>query len=186
MIKKFLFKRHTVMTKESKQKGLTLAETLMVIAVGAVAIVSGTLLFMDALSSQKLNKATTDLATISSQMGSAFQSSPTFGATGTNLVTFAIDSQNVPPDMIVGTTIRHAWGGNVDLISRSDKLEIIFQNMTKEDCINLISRTGTNTQGGGIEQIRIGGGAPTDLPISPVAAQAACSDGIDIGWLYAK
>lgn len=186
MIRNFLLKRHKAMNEADKQAGLTLAETLMVIAVGAVAIVSGTLLFMDALSSQRLNKAYTDLTTIATQMGNAFAMQSTYGTAGEDLESFAIESGNVPADMVTGTSLTHAWGGGVQVVSRVTQLEIVFEDLSTENCINMIARTGADTQGAGIEEIRIGSGAPTLLPITPVQAQAACSDGIDVGWLYSK
>ena len=97
--------------RRARQAGLTLAETLLVLAIGALAIVGGTLLYLQATAGNKLNTGINQFVTLQSGIRSLYAGQSTYTGLTNTLMT---DSNAAPSDMAVGSgDIRNAWGGDV-------------------------------------------------------------------------
>ena len=167
--------------RSTAQKGLTLAETLMVLAIGAVAIVGGTILYMQASRNSKMNAGIIQLATLSSQVRTTFSGQSSYGDAG-SIVAPLLAANAVPPDMrITGntTTLRNAWGGNTTVasISSGTQFTITFNNVPADACVRLPT-INAGSVGGAFASVTING-TDMPMPVQIAAASARCVDRTD-------
>ena len=160
-----------------RQAGLTLAETLMVLAIGAVAIVGGTILYMQATNANKRNAGVIQLTALAGQIRSLHSGTPSFGDGAMEPVLVAANA--VPPDMrIAGNTtgFRNAWGGSVNVaaIASGSQFTITFRAVPADGCVTLASLN--SGAGGGAYQGVSVNGQPLTLPVNVSTAAGACKD----------
>jgi len=178
--------------RQQRQAGLTLAETLLVLAIGALAIVGGTLLYLQATGSNKLNQGINQFVTLQSGIRSLYAGQPNFSGLTTTIVTSA---NAAPPDMIVSAgTLRNAWGGAVTVANSTDQFTISSARIPKNSCVKMVTLNPGGTGGSGINQIAAPGGTFTStgsgssvIPVSATAAIAACNgsgDSNTITWTF--
>lgn len=172
--------------RRARQAGLTLAETLLVLAIGALAIVGGTLLYLQATAGNKLNTGINQFVTLQSGIRSLYAGQSTYAGLDNTLMT---TSNAAPSDMTVGTgDIRNAWGGDVTVndTNTSNQFQITFVQVPNNACVKLATLNPGGTGGSGLAGVNVGGG---DLvpPISTASAVASCagaSDSNTIIWTF--
>jgi type II secretory pathway pseudopilin PulG len=184
-------------SRRQRQAGLTLAETLLVLAIGALAIVGGTLLYLQATGSNKLNQGINQFVTLQSGIRSLYAGQPNFAGLNTTVVTQA---NAAPPDMTVTLgTLRNAWGGAVVVAvpAGNDTFTIESTRIPKNSCAKLVSLNPGGGGGSGITTIAVDsdasatfsatGSGSTLIPVVATAAVAACqsaTDSITITWTF--
>lgn len=177
-----LKKRREMMRQKIRQAGLTLAETLMVIAVGAVAIVSGTLLFMNAMDGTRIQDAVNGLQALRTEVSSLYGTAVSVG-TGDITETILRGGQ-VPANMNAGDSITHFWDGEVTIEGAGPNFNVTFEGLPDSVCVQMFSRTAS--EGGGL--IRIGiNGTTQEAPFDPAFAATNCDGGDnDVVWTFRK
>jgi hypothetical protein len=165
------------------QAGLTLAETLMVIAVGAVAIVSGTLLFMDVTRSTKVNDAFAGLMALRTNTQTLYGANPPPDGDVTQVV---IDAGSAPGKLLSGDHMRHPWGGEVTVRARDPGFEAVFADLPEEPCVRVVAMAGQKRDEAGIQTIKIGAAAPQPLPVDLAVTTAQCAGGADVTFFYTR
>lgn len=186
--------KQIALSRRQRQAGLTLAETLLVLAIGALAIVGGTLLYLQATGSNKLNQGINQFVTLQSGIRSLYAGQPNFNGLTTTIVTSA---NAAPPDMTVTNgVLRNAWGGavTVNIGASVDQFIISSANVPKNACTKLVSLNPGGTGGSGINQISVPGAtfsaSGTGSSAIPVAATAAiagysgANDSNTITWTF--
>ena len=184
-------------SRRQRQAGLTLAETLLVLAIGALAIVGGTLLYLQATGSNKLNQGINQFVTLQSGIRSLYAGQPNFAGLTTTVITKA---NAAPPDMTVSAgTLRNAWGGtvNVAVVAGNAAFTIVSNRIPKNACAKLVSLNPGGGGGSGITTILVNGTTATTfsatgtgttlIPVIATAAVTACqsaTDSITITWTF--
>lgn len=185
--------KQTLLSRRQRQAGLTLAETLLVLAIGALAIVGGTLLYLQATGSNKLNQGINQFVTLQSGIRSLYAGQPNFTGLTTTIVTTA---NAAPPDMTVTNgVLRNAWGGAV-VVSGAliDRFTIQSAAVPRNACVKLVTLNPGGTGGSGINQIAAPGATFSStgtgslvIPVSATAAVTACNgagDSNTITWTF--
>lgn len=183
------------MKRRARQAGLTLAETLLVLAIGALAIVGGTLLYLQATAGNKLNTGINQFVTLQSGIRSLYAGQSNYLNLTSTLVT---TSNAAPSDMVVNAaagTMRNAWGGAVTVVAAggNDQFTVTFAAVPTNACVKLITLNPGGSGGSGLVSITTapGGGsfdaASGNIPVTTSAAVAACQSAIDantIVWTF--
>lgn len=172
--------------RRARQAGLTLAETLLVLAIGALAIVGGTLLYLQATAGNKLNTGINQFVTLQSGIRSLYAGQSTYTGLTNTLMT---DSNAAPSDMAVGSgDIRNAWGGDVTVaeFSAGNQFQITFERVPNNACVKLATLNPGGTGGSGLASVTVTG---TELlpPISTASAVTECAGTADsntILWTF--
>ena len=184
-------------SRRQRQAGMTLAETLLVLSIGALAIVGGTLLYLQATGSNKLNQGINQYVTLQSGIRSLYAGQPNFAGLTTTVVT---DANAAPPDMTVSRgTLRNAWGGAVfaGIGATVDTFFIRSSRIPSNACSKLVSLNPGGAGGSGLNQIIVNatasttfsstGTGSTAIPVAATAAVAACQSAVDavtITWTF--
>lgn len=104
-----------------------------------------------------------------------------------------IRARAVPSDFINGSNIINPWNGAVNVLlaqvgAQVDSIDIQFEAVPRDVCIELTSRNTNITSGTGLTQITIdNGGAPvvvTDFPYLPSTAAADCLAVNIVTWRF--
>jgi len=144
------------------QAGLTLVEVLLVLAIAAVAIVGGTILFSTASTNQRITQTVGHVSTLASGIRRMYSTQAQY--TGVDEA-FALQNDIVPTDMAVGTTaIRNAFGGQVGIqASGTNDLNfaITFENVPNGACVELVQAFVTQGAGNTSGVVGFGVGAGT-------------------------
>ncbi|MBV6632817.1 MAG: hypothetical protein KI792_07275 [Alphaproteobacteria bacterium] len=176
----------TATKRRVRQAGLTLAETLLVLAIGALAIVGGTLLYLQATAGNKLNTGINQFVTLQSGIRSLYAGQSNYAGLTDTLLTKA---NAAPSDMVVSTgTLRNAWGGDVVAATATggDQFTILFEQVPNNACVKLITLNPGGTGGSGLADVDVGG-TSIALPVTTATAVGACNsaaDDNDITWTF--
>ncbi|GAB5387248.1 MAG: type 4a pilus major pilin PilS [Alphaproteobacteria bacterium] len=171
--------------KARHQRGLTLAETLLVLAIGTVAIVGGTILYLQASGAQRINETVNNLNALQGQIAGLYTTQPGYGSA--EFSNQLIQAGIVPVSMVVGSgaaaTMRNAWGGAVEVhpTNGGSGYRISYDNIPRDACVSLL----TKLAGGGQSSLlgfSVGSGAaPTggnpvqSPPVSIADALQTCA-----------
>lgn len=165
--------------RRRSQAGLTLVEVLLVLAIAAVAIVGGTVLFSAASETQKTNQTLSDLNALSAGVRTLFNTQPDYGAVATDLVPLLANAGKIPANMRTATnTITDQFGGNVTVVSQGGSFDVTMPGVPQAPCVTILNTLGSTTGGANIVSIETGdANYGTDaFPIDIVEANAACTD----------
>lgn len=160
----------SVSTVRSRSRGLTLTETVLAIAVGAVVLVGGVMMYMGAVGNNQLNDANTQLQATVSGVRQLYAGQSTY-ASLTNAV--AIAGRIFPAAMVDGGSVRNPWKGDVTVTGAASSFTVQFARVPQDSCAKLISMN-TSGMGGAVQGITVNG-STVALPIDPAAATAACN-----------
>ena len=183
----------TVAKRRARQAGLTLAETLLVLAIGALAIVGGTLLYLQATAGNKLNTGINQFVTLQSGVRSLYAGNSNYAGLDTKLMT---EANAAPNDMVNGTLLRNAWGGTVTVdasLANDQGFEMVFASVPNNACVKLITLNPGGSGGSGLVKIvtapegKTFDAATGNIPVSTADAVAAClgpNDANTITWTF--
>ena len=173
----------TVAKRRARQAGLTLAETLLVLAIGALAIVGGTLLYLQATAGNKLNTGINQFVTLQSGIRSLYAGTSNYTGLSTKLLT---EANAAPNDMVNGTLLRNSWGGTVTAaasLANDQGFQVVFAAVPNNGCVKLITLNPGGSGGSGLVKIVTAPGGNTfqagdgSIPVQTAAAVAACNSG---------
>ncbi len=162
-----------------RQAGLTLVEVLLVLAIAAVAIVGGTVLFGQASDTQKTTQTMNDLNALAANVKTLFNTQADYGAANTNLVPSLAAADKIPANMRTGANlIQDQYGGNVTVISQQDAFEVTMPAIPQGACVTILTTLGSTASAGNLDEIRtdsqtytVAGG---DFPLDVTESTAAC------------
>lgn len=101
----------------------------------------------------------------------------------------AISAHAVPTDFINGTNIVNPWNGNVTIAlaqagTQIDSIDVTYDSMPKDVCIELTSRNTNVTTGTGLTRLLIGTTTVTSFPYLPSTASTDCQTINSVTWRF--
>ncbi|MBQ8661775.1 MAG: hypothetical protein IJ482_05575 [Alphaproteobacteria bacterium] len=169
----------------SEQSGRSMVEMLGVLAIIGVLSVGGISGYSKAMAKFKLTKAQDQLTMLLMNIRTAYATSPSYAGLDAKA---AVDYNLAPSDMITGTSLHNAFGGEVVLATANNNLNfsITFEGLGKETCASLAS-TDWGTDGLVSIALTTGSYNVDALPISLPTAFSGCSAATasnSITWTY--
>jgi prepilin-type N-terminal cleavage/methylation domain-containing protein len=154
-----------------RQRGLTLIEVLVSLAIFAVVVGGAIALFGSASSSQSTTQMTSDLNAIRSSTKSLYFGQGGYGST--SLTEVLINSKKVPATMSISGTapsrvITHPLNGTVAVTGSSSSFTVTATSMPTAVCIGLATMTGWDS-------VKVGTATARTPPVSPAQASTDCS-----------
>lgn len=139
--------------KMKKQKGLTLVELSIALAIGAVITIVGIIFATDALKESRISAEAARMNSIVMKARAAFANTAYANLdTGANTTVSAAQLGVFPKDMLNNAAqdpstiqsgeIINRWGGEVVLgrDSASRLLRVVYPNIPREDCVEFVNR----------------------------------------------
>ncbi len=149
---------------ESEQSGRSMVEMLGVLAIIGVLSVGGIAGYSKAMAKFKLTKAQDQLTMLLMNIRTAYATSPSYsGISSSNAIAYNL----APSDMISGTSLHNAFGGEVIISSggtSNTKFAITFNGLGKETCASLAS---TDWGTDGLVGINISAASTTSASFTP-------------------
>jgi prepilin-type N-terminal cleavage/methylation domain-containing protein len=164
------------------QRGFSLLELLLVVAVGAVLILAGLGAYRLVSENNNTNQATRLITTLKQQVQQAYQGQASYGS-GAGIVDDLVSLRALPSDLAtVGTgdtmTAKGMFGA-ITIIGNATNFSIAFANVPKGACIRLAQQF-TPQNANDFVSLSVGSTALTQASpataFSQVAMAAACSD----------
>ncbi len=176
----------------ARQRGMSLMEILLVIAIVAFLIVGGLTLFIQAQNQGQSQRAQQQLTNLAASIRSVYSGSPSYDGLTTQIL---YQTNAVPEDMMMEdeNTILNAFGGPVTLSEGTQcggttdgEFCITFENLPQTACQQLATaRIGfvgvAGAQGGGAQAVNADN-APLTVP---QAAQICTDDNMDLTFRFA-
>ena len=168
---------------KQKQKGFSLLELLLVVAVGAILILAGLAIYRNVTSQTQVNEASRLLNVLKQETQKLWQGESTYGAVGDNMNAILINSNAVPTAYAAAGSadINSPFDQPVDVISQGNTFDIEFTNVPQGACINMGRMYTENDPD--FAQVDIGGTVLTAPTITDV--DAACdAAGSTMTWSF--
>lgn len=160
--------RTIVTTDHDKEKGaITVAETLIALGIGATVLALVFAGIPALVNARNSSAAVNGLTQIAVAVRSTFSSRSDFTGLTIDLVK---NLSGFPPSFIAGTSVKHPWGGEIDVlpVSGTDQFSISFKEMPADGCTAI-----TTTTIDLVKAIKIGATtvnlSPADKEVSKVA-----------------
>ncbi len=180
------FKTKKSFLRRLKERGLTLIEAAMVLAIVTLVIAGVMLFFQNASNNNKINSTLAQIAAVQSSVQSMFNGQPTYNGLTTAIIA---DSNTLPSKMIgAASTIKHAFNGDLALaaVNADTQYSITIDGIPQEPCARLLSQDlGRGMQS--VDQTNGGAGGPfPQRAATPAEAQADCVNLDDniITWIF--
>jgi len=167
--------------KRHRQRGASLLEGIAYLGIAAMVVMGAIALLRTAFGSANANTTLEQLSSIQTGARKLYMTTQgNYGAVALDGPVIAAGA--VPQGMSVNTansTITNAWGGAVTLMGGNTNFTISYANVPQDVCVDTL--TGTTTS---FTQVAVNGAPAVQTPVSPVDAQAACSNaaGNTIVW----
>lgn len=164
-----------------KSLGITLIETLLALAVGAVVVIGAIAFYISATSDNQQTAANRQLQAIVGNVRTLYSGQSTYAGL-TN--TLAISARAVPAEMVNGTGgLTNPWKGVVTLgaSATGDFFTIQYAGVPKDACVKTLSMNNSGS-GGSAQKITVNGTvrydatAATATPITPATAVTFCAN----------
>jgi hypothetical protein len=186
---------------ESRRRGLSLVETSIVLAVGALIIGAIFATLAPSRNQSTVNQASDELNTVVANVRDLYngQGVPTVGSCANFPATataVAATTGIFPREMISGAITNNVWntasGTSTALVylcgSNPVRLVVRYSGIPKKACIAALIRTSSQGAGMGLLQINVGGTAMTldraSGNITLANATTSCVDGATVDWYY--
>lgn len=126
---------------KKRQKGFTLVELGIVVAIGAVIIGIGLIVVPSLLASTRANAEISELPTVATKIQRAYANQPNYsGMTHAAVVNLKV----FPDNQVSGTTVTNRWGGGVTvavnatgIVSANDSFTITSTGIPEDECVQL-------------------------------------------------
>lgn len=171
---------------KNRKRGLTLMEVAMVLAIVGIVIAAALLYYNSANTARQTTAALGQLAQIQTSVRSLYAGQSNYsGISATNLA----NSDALPASMISGTTIRHAFNGNVTIEPATTSgggansgFTVTFANVPQDACKQML----TKDLGRGLYSAGVGTPAvQPNLPFTLTAATTACGNTYNsVQWTF--
>ncbi|MBS1196294.1 MAG: prepilin-type N-terminal cleavage/methylation protein [Proteobacteria bacterium] len=125
-----------------KQNGMTLTESLLVLAVGALIAVLAYGAYRMATSDVKVQSQVQGITQLVGKIKQVFGTGATYGTA--DMVKSIVDAKIVPADIKIGgtaaaPTLSNAWGGGVTIVGAGAAFTITIVGVPSEGCIQFLS-----------------------------------------------
>lgn len=119
------------------QKGFSLLELLLVVAVGAVLILAGLAAYRLVSENNNVNEAMRLLNTLKQQVQTAYQGEGQYTATNAEMIALLRDLRAFPAGVLnaAGDTANHPFGGTVTFEGTDQVFTISFNEVRRSACI---------------------------------------------------
>jgi prepilin-type N-terminal cleavage/methylation domain-containing protein len=165
----------TTQLKHFKQRGLTLIETMVALAIGGLVIAGALALYSSASSSNTINDMNTGISALRASTKSLFANTGSY-ATATNAI---LTSAGQVPSTFKGATFATPTGGVVTIAGTASSFTMTVTNLPQDVCVGLA------TAANGYISLAINANsAITTVPISVATATAQCTTGTTNQLVY--
>jgi prepilin-type N-terminal cleavage/methylation domain-containing protein len=168
---------------KTNEKGFSLLELLLVVAVGAVLILAGLAAYRLVTENNNVNEATRLVNILKQQTQRAFQNQATYGTA--DIVPILINLRAFPAGSLnaAGTPVHPFGNGDIDVLGVSDTFTITFSDLDTSACIQVFNET-TDSDFNGLE---IGGATLAAVdPEDIVEINTACAGAatVNVEWSF--
>ncbi|WP_315920815.1 type 4 pilus major pilin [Mesorhizobium sp. SP-1A] len=168
-----------------RKRGYSLVEIAAGLAVVAILVLGALTLVSVVNQSRLFTQASNELNVIQQAVRSLYNGQSSF--TGVNASTL-INTKSVPAKMIVGTTLRHAFSGQIDVVAASaaggagSGFQVTFRQIPSDVCVKML----TADLGRGLYSAGVSSQVGQDgLPFTPTTAASHCSANYnDVSWVF--
>ncbi len=154
-------------------RGITLVETLLVVAVGALIIVGAVLLYNTVFGDARSNDAMRQVQAAVSNVRSLYAGSPDFGTD--DFTEVAVQAGVFPNAELVSGVPTNPWGGTLRLEGNGSSFTITYPDVPRKACVKLIRMNNTGL-GGAALGVSVNDTEAEDLNITANDAVALCTD----------
>lgn len=175
------------MSRTTHRRGFNLVEAAIVL--GIVGLVIGGIWVAASAVQSNLRKSDASKAIIQMvQNVRIMYDGQAPGATG-SITSAVINAKAVPADFINGTNIINPWNGAVTVSlaqagSQVDSIDVAFNSMPKDVCIELTSRNTNVSTDIGLTRLLIGTTTVTSFPYLPSTASTDCQTTNTVTWRF--
>lgn len=184
----------TTLSQNTKnEKGFSLLELLLVVAVGAVLILAGLAAYRLVSENNNVNEASRLLNTLKQQTQRAYQSEGDYGADGTDLVPILTDLRAFPNGTLNAAGVpQHPFGAAITIVASGagTSFDIGFTNIERAACMAL-GQQFESAADSDFVTLSIGGADPDgdadgDITLAELAATcpAANAGGALMTWTF--
>lgn len=131
---------NTQINTNNTEKGFSLLELLLVVAVGAVLLLAGLGTYRLVTQNNNINDAIRILNVLKQQTQRAYQGDGQYPGSSTapeGLEETLIDLNAFPAGVLAGTTPRHPFGGVIEIDGRGETFTITLTNIDQSTCISI-------------------------------------------------
>jgi major structural subunit of bundle-forming pilus len=171
--------------KKLRQRGLTLIEAAMVLAISTLVVAGIMVFFQSASINSKTNEAMNQLSSLQSNVRSLYSSQPTYNGLNSELL---INASGVPNKMVNGTALTHAFNAEAAVAPASvgsganNAFTVTYSDIPSEACVSMA----TKDLGTGLVSLSVGG---SNIPLSPINladVNTACGSGgvAELIWTF--
>ncbi|PCI01891.1 MAG: hypothetical protein COB76_00280 [Alphaproteobacteria bacterium] len=121
--------------QKNKQKGFSLLELLLVVAVGAVLLLAGLAVYRNVTDNSKVNESIRLLNVTKQETQKLFQGEGNYPAQGLNDV--LVDSKAFPTSALNGDQPRHPYNGDITVTGTGRTFTILFADVPEASCIKI-------------------------------------------------
>lgn len=120
------------------QKGFSLLELLLVVAVGAILILAGLAIYRNITNNTQINEASRLVNVLKQETQRLYQGEPTYGAAGANLTAILVNAEAAPQRYVNGAAIESPFSAApVTITAQGTQFDISFANVTQAGCLKL-------------------------------------------------
>ena len=183
MISMKLKNKYVKRLSNRKNRGLTLMEVAMVLAIIGIIIAGALLYFNTANTSQKITSSLAQLAQIQQSVRTLYSGQANYSGLTTALIA---QSDALPASMISGSTISHAFNAGVTVTANttsSTNFDVVFSGLPQDVCKQML----TKDLGRGLVSAGTTVATQTQpsLPFNLTQATAACTGTTNaITWVF--
>lgn len=171
--------------KLNTQKGFSLLELLLVVAVGAILILAGLAIYRNVTLQTQVNEASRLVNVLKQETQKLWQGEGVYGAAGDNLEATLISANAVPSAYVESpTSVVSPTGGEVDVLVATNprNFTITFPDVPTDICINLGRLYTANDPD--FESVTINDTAQTAPDVASVTTACSDSDSNTLLWEF--
>lgn len=175
--------------KTRAPRGFSLLELLLVVAVGAVLILSGLGAYKLVSDGNNATQSIRQLQTLKQQVQQAYQGSAGYGTVANADLTASLQAMRLlPPDMpLTGTTLRNAFGGTTTIVAGTSVANFVvtFNNVSRGACVKLGGVYSVSNDSSFVQLVVNGGTALTVPTIALLTGANGCDNDLNtMVWTF--
>ena len=173
--------------KNRRRKGFNLVEAAIVL--GVIGLVIGGIWVAAAAVQSNLRKSDASkglIQIVQNVRNLYYGQSPSATA---DITTQLINANAIPGNFISGTSALNPWNGDITVsiatgASTADSIDVAFEGMPRDACIELTSRNTNISTGVGLSRLSIGSTNVTAFPYLPTQAASDCAATNTVTWRF--
>lgn len=168
-----LVRKHVATRTRKSHRGLTLLELLLAIAGSVVLIITAIMLYMQAVSGNKVSEAFQQVQSVVAGVRSLYSGVSGYG--NDDFTETAVSARLFQNKWLEGDTPINPWGGEVVLEGQGRTFTITYSDVPQDACAQLISMNSTGF-GGAVRNVAVNGTDVGTQAIDPTVATQACDE----------